>query len=476
MCHLAPYPDSRRSLRRQRAVPARADWYRAFTYTAEADRGPTPSDLASPGVFTFRSRERRRRDGAVDAGLAGDAAAPSRRSSRRGRRRRGSRRRCAPPPQLPRRALRSHRPPPHDHRRYRGSPTGRDTFILAARLCLATHRATIPRESVRNGAGVSRGMLPNRFDEQSSSRSTNSVDAALWFVIGRRGVSRRRRHTATAMPRAAIAAIVDGYQAGPATAPVRRRRPARVGEPWVQLTGWNARVGELCVTPRIGKPGRDPGPVDQRVDHRPAAAPGSPARAAFDKVLGPRPTSSTTCSTSITARARSTATCRRNPRFSVSSASRTHLSGERGPRDRRHVERVCGPGRLRTLDPPIRATPRYIGNPGDARPPATQRAVCPARRPLHRGLAPRPRQHRRRRRPPAPASSRPCCPRRARRPRPPVRIFDGDPPHRSAGCPSRLVPRRGDPDRLAARLTWPKTITRARARRRGVERGVEPRR
>src|SRR5439155_19563582 len=122
---------------------------------------------------------------------------------------------------------------------------GRDTFISLRGLCLATGRRDAARAILTQWAGVvSGGMLPNRFDERDSTPQYNSVDAALWFVIA---ADAYLAGDATAGDRrllgAAIAAIVDGYQAG-------TRHGIRVdddgllacGEPGVQLTWMDAKV------------------------------------------------------------------------------------------------------------------------------------------------------------------------------------------------------------------------------------------
>jgi predicted glycogen debranching enzyme len=105
-------------------------------------------------------------------------------------------------------------------------------------------------------AALSRGMLPNRFPEGGEPPEYNTVDAALWFVVaadalvttGACGEAERRAIDE------AIAAIVAGYRAG-------TRHGIRVdvdglvasGEPGIQLTWMDAKVGDWVVTPRTGK-------------------------------------------------------------------------------------------------------------------------------------------------------------------------------------------------------------------------------
>ena len=85
---------------------------------------------------------------------------------------------------------------------------GRDTFISLRGLCLATGRRDDARAILCQWArAVSRGMLPNRFDERDATPEYNSVDAALWFVIA-----------------------ADAYLAGDAT-PGDRAAPPRAPSP-----------------------------------------------------------------------------------------------------------------------------------------------------------------------------------------------------------------------------------------------------
>src|SRR5207249_6209654 len=105
---------------------------------------------------------------------------------------------------------------------------------------------------------VSEGMLPNRFPDRGEAPEFNAVDAALWYVVavhefleGAGQVTARERQTLVG----AVEAIVAGYVAG-------TRYRIRVdddgllaaGEPGVQLTWMDAKVGDWVVTPRIGKP------------------------------------------------------------------------------------------------------------------------------------------------------------------------------------------------------------------------------
>ena len=140
---------------------------------------------------------------------------------------------------------------------------GRDTFISLRGLCLSTGRLEEARRVlVEWSSAVSEGMLPNRFTDSDEGPEFNSVDASLWFVVAvhdLRLAETRAGFAASAVEEgqlnAAIVAILRGYGAG-------TRHGIRMdgdhllaaGEPGVQLTWMDAKVGDYIVTPRIGKP------------------------------------------------------------------------------------------------------------------------------------------------------------------------------------------------------------------------------
>jgi predicted glycogen debranching enzyme len=99
-------------------------------------------------------------------------------------------------------------------------------------------------------------MLPNRFDERDSTPQYNSVDAALWFAIAADAYLAGDATTAERrLLGAAIGAIVDRYQTGTRHG-IRGDDDGLLacGEPGLQLTWMDAKVGHECITSRIGKP------------------------------------------------------------------------------------------------------------------------------------------------------------------------------------------------------------------------------
>jgi predicted glycogen debranching enzyme len=134
---------------------------------------------------------------------------------------------------------------------------GRDAMISLPGLLLATGRFAVARSVLRTfGALVDRGMLPNTIPNRGAP-TYNTVDAALWFVEAVRAYVAATRDVASLAEFFPIMAeIVHAYAAG-------TRFGIHVdvadgllaaGEPGVQLTWMDAKVGDRVVTPRMGKP------------------------------------------------------------------------------------------------------------------------------------------------------------------------------------------------------------------------------
>jgi glycogen debranching enzyme len=140
---------------------------------------------------------------------------------------------------------------------------GRDTFTALRGLTIDTDRLADAREILLSWADeVSAGMLPNRFVEHGDSPEFNSVDAALWYIVAvhayRRAVQCKRRRMRASEVKAfdrATLAILEGYGAGTRHG-IRMDADGLLaaGEPGVQLTWMDAKVGDRVITPRIGKP------------------------------------------------------------------------------------------------------------------------------------------------------------------------------------------------------------------------------
>lgn len=266
-----PYPDLPAILSRANGRFAEDPlWYRNFRYTEEQARGlDFVEDLASPGEFTFDLGAGEAvwliaaegNEAAIRSERESPAASAERLREAEARRRAAFpslRQRCADAYAVRRGAGRT---------LVAGYPWftdwGRDTFIALRGICLATGRLDLAREILLEWAGaVSQGMLPNRFPDRGEFPEYNAVDASLWFVLvvseleaalrakGERlaAAERKRLH-------GAVDAIVEGYAAGTRHG-IRMDADGLLacGEPGVQLTWMDAKVGDWVVTPRIGKP------------------------------------------------------------------------------------------------------------------------------------------------------------------------------------------------------------------------------
>jgi 4-alpha-glucanotransferase len=135
---------------------------------------------------------------------------------------------------------------------------GRDTMISLPGLTLATGRADIARSILLGYAELAeQGQLPNRFVGAGEQAEYNTVDAALWyFEAWRAYLDATQDEEALQRCFAVLEAIIDWHQKG--TRYGIGMDPddhlLRAGEPGVQLTWMDAKVGEWVVTPRIGKP------------------------------------------------------------------------------------------------------------------------------------------------------------------------------------------------------------------------------
>lgn len=136
---------------------------------------------------------------------------------------------------------------------------GRDTMIALPGLCLTTGRFDIARDTLSSFAGaVHDGLLPNRFSDNGGGAEYNTVDASLWFfhaVYAYAEASGDWRFAQTEMLpvlQKMLTAHIDGTDYHIGVDPADGLLHA--GEPGVQLTWMDAKVGDWVVTPRIGKP------------------------------------------------------------------------------------------------------------------------------------------------------------------------------------------------------------------------------
>ncbi|HTF17023.1 MAG TPA: amylo-alpha-1,6-glucosidase, partial [Chryseolinea sp.] len=138
------------------------------------------------------------------------------------------------------------------------SDWGRDTMISLPGLCLATGRLAIAREILLQFAQfVSEGMLPNRFPDHGERPEYNTFDATLWFfhaIYQYYLASKDIDLVQELLP--VLSDIVDWHVRGTRYGIVvdASDQLLQGGQPGVQLTWMDAKVGDWVVTPRIGKP------------------------------------------------------------------------------------------------------------------------------------------------------------------------------------------------------------------------------
>ena len=135
---------------------------------------------------------------------------------------------------------------------------GRYTMIGLPGLTLPTGKYDVARSILRTFAKhVDRGMLPNRLPEADETPEYNTVDATLWFFEAARaylaytGDLEFVREELYPIFADIIAWHVRGTRYG---IKVDDSGLLVSGEPGVQLTWMDAKVGDWVVTPRRGKP------------------------------------------------------------------------------------------------------------------------------------------------------------------------------------------------------------------------------
>ena len=135
---------------------------------------------------------------------------------------------------------------------------GRDTMISLSGLTLAMGHPGIARSILLSYADlVDQGQLPNRFVDQGGTAEYNTVDAALWYIEAWRAYLEESDDEASLTAAfSTLCQIIDWYvngtRFGIGMDPLDHLLSA--GEPGMQLTWMDAKVGEWVVTPRIGKP------------------------------------------------------------------------------------------------------------------------------------------------------------------------------------------------------------------------------
>jgi predicted glycogen debranching enzyme len=135
---------------------------------------------------------------------------------------------------------------------------GRDTMIALPGLTLATGRTAIARNLLMTFARhVDQGMLPNCFPDDGQVPEYNTVDASLWMFEAVRAYLAQTNDWEFVRDSlfSVLAGIIEWYSRGTRFGiKVDDDGLLYAGEPGVQLTWMDARIGTCVVTPRQGKP------------------------------------------------------------------------------------------------------------------------------------------------------------------------------------------------------------------------------
>jgi predicted glycogen debranching enzyme len=135
---------------------------------------------------------------------------------------------------------------------------GRDTMIALPGLTLTTRRFDDAKKILRAFArSVDQGMLPNRFPDAGEAPEYNTVDATLWFFVAVYQYFLTAGDPSFVLEELlpVLIDIVEWHERGTRYGIcVDADGLLRAGEPGVQLTWMDAKVGDWVVTPRIGKP------------------------------------------------------------------------------------------------------------------------------------------------------------------------------------------------------------------------------
>ncbi|HYM07958.1 MAG TPA: amylo-alpha-1,6-glucosidase [Terriglobales bacterium] len=138
------------------------------------------------------------------------------------------------------------------------SDWGRDTMISLPGLTLPTGKYDVARSILSTFARhVDQGMLPNRFPDAGETPEYNTVDATLWFFEAARAylayTGDEEFVRIELYP--AFTDIISWHERGTRYGiKVDASGLLASGEPGVQLTWMDAKVGDWVVTPRQGRP------------------------------------------------------------------------------------------------------------------------------------------------------------------------------------------------------------------------------
>jgi predicted glycogen debranching enzyme len=134
---------------------------------------------------------------------------------------------------------------------------GRDTMIALPGITLATGRHEDAKKILLAFAeNVNQGMLPNRFSDAGEEPEFNTVDATLWFFVAVHHYLQYTRDKVFVRDRLlpVMAEILSWHEKGTRYGiHVDSDGLLSAGEPGMQLTWMDAKIGDWVVTPRQGK-------------------------------------------------------------------------------------------------------------------------------------------------------------------------------------------------------------------------------
>lgn len=137
------------------------------------------------------------------------------------------------------------------------SDWGRDTMIALPGLTLATNRPEVAKSILLEFSKyISEGMLPNRFPDAGETPEYNTVDATLWFFEAIRAYAEKTGDYDFVREELyeKLADIIQWHIRGTRyQIHVDTDGLLYAGEPGVQLTWMDAKIGDWVVTPRTGK-------------------------------------------------------------------------------------------------------------------------------------------------------------------------------------------------------------------------------
>jgi predicted glycogen debranching enzyme len=246
---------------------AAPDWYHAFEYEAERERGlDFREDLFTPGTFVVTLSPGVRLGVIVSTLRTVGRDALALLAAERRRREQVAARCPSDHPLCRALTLAADqflvRRGPNLHTVIAGyhwfGDWGRDTMIALPGICLVTGRHEEAKGILRAFAAVvDRGMLPNRFPDRGEQPEYNSVDASLWFFVA---IHRYLQATGDgALVRDEMLPLLEDILAWHRLGTRHNIRQdadglLASGEPGAQLTWMDAKVGDRVVTPRWGKP------------------------------------------------------------------------------------------------------------------------------------------------------------------------------------------------------------------------------